>query len=192
MADTGSTPPPADGITLDAAALRVLAHPTRLALLNRLRRDGPATVRGLAAQFELDSGAASYHLRRLAAGGLIEEATELGDKRDRWWRAVHRTSYHDPAERGGAEGRAYTQAVAVAAADSLRHAAAEAVPSMPEEWFAATAFSDYELRLTPDELASLKDELAAVVHRYQDRKPAAGAASVTVQFQAFPRDVTGR
>ncbi|WP_372352254.1 hypothetical protein [Streptomyces sp. KL116D] len=58
----------------------------------------------MARQFDLDSGAASYHLRKLAEGGLIEEDTGRGNRRDRWWRALHAGSQHDPAESGGAEG----------------------------------------------------------------------------------------
>ncbi|MZD10586.1 helix-turn-helix domain-containing protein [Streptomyces sp. SID5785] len=182
---------PQDEITLDTAALRVLAHPVRLALLNRLRSEGPATARQLARHFDLDSGAASYHLRRLAAGGLIEEDTERGTRRDRWWRALHRRSQHDPGERGGPDGRAYTQAVALAAADTLRRAAVQTVPSMPDAWFAVSAFSDVSVEVTPAELGALKDELFAVVERYRERGPSAGAARAVVQFQVFPADPAG-
>ncbi|MER5946358.1 helix-turn-helix domain-containing protein [Streptomyces sp. NPDC001904] len=174
--------------TLDTAALRVLAHPVRLALLDDLRRRGPATARQLAGRFDLDSGAASYHLRRLAAGGLIEEDVERGNRRDRWWRALHRSSQHDPAERGGPEGRAYTRAVALAAAERLRAAAARTVPAMPDAWFAVSAFSDFTVRVTPEELHALKSEVHAVVARYRDKEPVPGAVPATVQFQAFPAD----
>lgn len=191
MADptrASDTPPPqGDDVVLDTAALRVLAHPVRLALLDRLRREGPATARQLARHFDLDSGAASYHLRRLAAGGLIEEDTARGTRRDRWWQALHRGSQHDPAEQGGAEGRAYTQAVALAAADRLRRAAAQTLPELPDEWFAASAFSDFSVEVTPGELAALKDELYAVVERWRDREPSPGAARAVVQYQAFPQ-----
>ncbi|MEV1026398.1 winged helix-turn-helix domain-containing protein [Streptomyces sp. NPDC050264] len=179
---------PHDEITLDAAALRVLAHPTRLALLNRLRQQGPSTARQLARHFALDSGAASYHLRRLAAGGLIEEDAERGNRRERWWRALHRASQHDPGERGGPEGRAYAQAVALAAAETLRRAAAQTVPGMSDEWFAVSAFTDVTVQVTPDELGALKSELYAVIARYRDKEPAPGAATALVQFQAFPAD----
>ncbi|MCX4903278.1 winged helix-turn-helix domain-containing protein [Streptomyces sp. NBC_00878] len=188
-----------DDITLDTAALRVLAHPMRLALLNRLRRQGPATVRQLATHFALDSGAASYHLRRLAAGGLIEEDTERGTRRDRWWRARHRISTHDPSTSpDAAESRAYVQAVALADSETLRRVAGEVVPVLPDEWFGASAFMSRTLHLTPGELDAMKRELAGVIERFRVREPAEeaeteaegaeveGAERVVLQLQMFP------
>ncbi|MFF2850910.1 ArsR/SmtB family transcription factor [Streptomyces sp. NPDC058001] len=183
---------PMGDITLHTAALRVLAHPTRLALLNRLREHGPATVRRLADHFDLDSGAASYHLRRLAAGGLIEEDTARGNRRDRWWRARHRTSWHDPARTDpadptdAADSRAYVQAVAMAHGEALRRVAAETVPVMADDWFAVSAFADHTLRLTPAELGRMKTELLAVVDRYREREASGDAEPVTVRVQAYP------
>ncbi|MFF2944483.1 helix-turn-helix domain-containing protein [Streptomyces niveus] len=202
-----STPPTADAgaplgsdpdhdVTLDAAALRVLAHPVRLVMLNTLREHGPSTARRLAKELELDSGAASYHLRRLAAGGLIEEDEERGTRRDRWWRARHQRSYHDPAtvapdERQGS--RAYANAVVLAYGDQLRRLAAD-VPLFPDDWFEASIFSDYSVSLTPGELEEMKRELVGVIAKYRTRgassegaEPAEGAARVSVQLQMFPR-----
>ncbi|WP_405794391.1 helix-turn-helix domain-containing protein [Streptomyces sp. NBC_01506] len=190
-------PDPEHDITLDAAALRVLAHPMRLVMLNALRERGPSTARRLAKELELDSGAASYHLRRLAAGGLIEEDQERGTRRDRWWRARHQRSHHDPAavapdERQGS--RAYTNAVVLAYGDRLRRLA-EAVPLFPDDWFDASIFSDYTADLTPDELNEMKRELVGVIDKYRTRGASsaagtakrAGAATVSVQLQMFPR-----
>ncbi|MEU9786324.1 helix-turn-helix domain-containing protein [Streptomyces phaeochromogenes] len=176
-----------DDITLDTAALRVLAHPMRLALLNRLRQQGPATVRQLATHFELDSGAASYHLRRLAAGGLIEEDTERGTRRDRWWRARHRISMHDPSLSPDAtEHRAYVQALALADGETLRRVAAEVVPVLPDEWFGVSTFMSQTLHLTPGELDAMKRELAGVIERYRTGEPTEGAERVAVHLQMFP------
>jgi DNA-binding transcriptional ArsR family regulator len=177
-------------VVLDAAGLRVLAHPIRIAMLNRLRQYGPATARQLSGHYAIDSGAASYHLRRLAEGDLIEEDVDRGSKRDRWWRARHPTSFHDPAARPASEredSRAYVQASVLAYGELLRRLAGEVVPVMPEDWFGASTFSDYTLRLTPDQLSGLKAELAQVIGRYRSR--GAGndsAARVSVQLQAFP------
>ena len=59
------------GLRLDAAALKVLAHPLRSRLLSALRVDGPATATDLATRLETNSGATSYHLRKLESVGLV-------------------------------------------------------------------------------------------------------------------------
>ncbi|MFE9662683.1 helix-turn-helix domain-containing protein [Streptomyces sp. NPDC005955] len=194
-------------LSLDPRALRVLAHPVRVALLTRLRWHGPATGRQLARHFDLDSGAASYHLRRLAAGGLIEEDRERGSKRERWWRPRHTTTEHDPA-RTGADGtgqRAYVQAVALAQSETLRRVATETVPALPDPWFGAVAFTDHQLWLTPDEARRMQHELAEVIARYgargdarrteADGAGAAGPVAAHVQIYATsggPRTTTAR
>nr|WP_168720546.1 helix-turn-helix domain-containing protein [Streptomyces sp. SAT1]ANO42351.1 ArsR family transcriptional regulator [Streptomyces sp. SAT1] len=189
-----STPPlpqpPASEIELDTAALRVLAHPVRIDVLGLLRRGGPSTATRLAAELRINPGAASYHLRRLAAGGLIEEEPERGRGRERWWRASHHRSVHDPAagppERREA-GRAYTHAVALAAAERLRAAAAE-VPLLPEPWTGVSAYGDFVLRLRPAELAALRDELFAVIARYgQPRTPPLAEAEAEAPAPAEAR-----
>jgi DNA-binding transcriptional ArsR family regulator len=178
-------------ITLDAAALRVLAHPMRLTLLGRLRQYGPSTARQLARMYDLDPGSASYHLRRLASGGLIEEDVERGNRRDRWWRAVHRQSQHDPADHAhapgeDAESRAYTQAVVLAYGEQLRRVAST-VPQLSDAWHAAAIFADYTVELTPDELNLMKAEIVATVAKYRERAASsAGAERVSVQLQAYP------
>jgi DNA-binding transcriptional ArsR family regulator len=178
---------PADDIALDVAALRVLAHPMRLTLLEHLRQRGPATARQLAEHYEIDSGAASYHLRQLANGGLIEEDTQRGTRRDRWWQARHRTSVHDPARGGPDEredSRGYLHAVLLAYSEQLRRLAYTA-PLLPDEWYEASTFSNYTLRLTPAELNELKSELAAVVKKYSHRDDEAGTP-VAFQLHGFP------
>ncbi|MFE9705006.1 helix-turn-helix domain-containing protein [Streptomyces sp. NPDC005930] len=74
---------------LDARSLRGLAHPLRMRLLDALRFGGPATASQLAEKLDESSGATSYHLRRLALYGFIEDDSERGKGRERWWKAVH-------------------------------------------------------------------------------------------------------
>ncbi|MEV0093447.1 winged helix-turn-helix domain-containing protein [Streptomyces sp. NPDC050738] len=185
------SPDPDRDISLDAATLRVLAHPLRLTLLGRLRQYGPSTARQLARLYDLDPGAASYHLRRLAAGGLIEEDAERGNRRDRWWRAVHRQSFHDPADHAhaasdDADSRAYTQAVVLAYGEQLRRVAST-VPLLSDDWHAAAIFADYTVELTPAELDAMKAEIVATVAKYRNRQASSpGSERVSVQLQAFP------
>ncbi|WP_242653142.1 winged helix-turn-helix domain-containing protein, partial [Intrasporangium flavum] len=66
-------PPMPDNIWLTPESLRVLAHPLRSRLLGALRRGGPATATDLAAALGTNSGATSYHLRKLESVGLVED-----------------------------------------------------------------------------------------------------------------------
>src|SRR5205823_273430 len=50
--------------------------------------DGPATATGLGKRVGESSGTTSWHLRLLADAGLVEEDSERGNKRERWWRSA--------------------------------------------------------------------------------------------------------
>src|ERR1700727_2894353 len=71
----------------DARALRALAHPTRLALVGLLRREGPLTATRAGELLGESSASMSFHLRQLAKYGLVEEAGG-GKGRERPWRAT--------------------------------------------------------------------------------------------------------
>src|SRR5919107_5857404 len=79
----------------DPRALKALAHPLRGRLLASLRTDGPSTASRLAEQLGESSGSTSYHLRQLATYGFVEELTDEGNGRDRWWRARPRGTHFD-------------------------------------------------------------------------------------------------
>ena len=71
--------------SLGAKEVRALAHPLRLRMLESLS-DGPATASMLARELGESSGATSYHLRALAAAGLIVEELDRRKGRERWWK----------------------------------------------------------------------------------------------------------
>ncbi|MGW4374629.1 ArsR/SmtB family transcription factor [Streptomyces albidoflavus] len=176
-------------IELDTAALRVLAHPLRLNVLSLLRERGPSTATRIAGELGINPGAASYHLRRLAAGGLIVEEAGRGTGRERWWRSAHRQSIHDPAAASGEEreaGLGYTHAVALAAADRLRRSARE-LPLIPREWLGVVTYSDFLLQLTPADVHRMRAEIFEVIERYRaEGGGSEGGLPVTLQVQAFP------
>ena len=90
---------PATILRLDPRGLKVLAHPLRSRLLTALREHGPATATTLAERLATNTGATSYHLRKLASVGLVEE-TEHGRGRERWWKAA--TEMHGWVQRDAA------------------------------------------------------------------------------------------
>ncbi|WP_336631199.1 MULTISPECIES: ArsR/SmtB family transcription factor [unclassified Microbacterium] len=71
--------------SLDAGALKALAHPLRVRIYDLLSQYGPQTASSLAEQLGESSGATSYHLRALAKHDLIREVAGRGTARERWW-----------------------------------------------------------------------------------------------------------
>ncbi len=180
--------------TPNTAALKALAHPDRLRMLGLLRFDGPATATGLAKRLGLNSGATSYHLRQLAEHGLIEEAGELGNKRERWWRARHEMTHYDPTEIGDEAmdaGMAMVQAVFYQHIGMMERALRE-FPGLPVAWRQTSNVSDYTMALTAKEALALKEKLMEILWEAvrqspaQGHTPAPGKRNYTVMLHAFP------
>src|SRR5579859_3863502 len=71
----------------DARAMRALAHPLRVALLDAIRRDGEITATRAAELLGESPGNMSWHLQTLAKYGFVEETGE-GRGRSRPWRVT--------------------------------------------------------------------------------------------------------
>ena len=192
------TAQPPSILKLDPRALKVLAHPLRSRLLTALRTHGPATATELARDLVTNTGATSYHLRKLASVGLVEE-TEDGHGRERPWRAA--TEMHGWTERdvaGDPDARTAT--------DWLRryylHAFVEryqtwldAQPGWPLDWQDAAGASDFALRLTPAGLTAFNADIQALHERYRAMPPtdeSTDVQTVEVHVYAFPLESTPR
>ncbi|WP_241827026.1 ArsR/SmtB family transcription factor [Streptomyces graminilatus] len=174
--------------------MRGLAHPLRMALLNALRRGGPATASQLAAKLGESSGATSYHLRQLAEHAFVEDAPERGKGRERWWRAVHEGVQFDdalrrdpdPAVRGAAD--LFIHEVANIHTQELSTWLGNA-SDWSEGWRNASDLSDMSLRLTPDLAQELISRMHELVDSYRDKAPAEDtpeAENVRVHTHVFP------
>jgi DNA-binding transcriptional ArsR family regulator len=179
-----SSSPPASGdsaseVRLAGAQIRILAHPLRARLLVTLRSDGPATATGLAQALHTNTGATSYHLRQLAEAGLVVEEVDRGSGRQRWWRAAHQLStwygsdFDDDPDARAAADWLHRYALRVHADQAERWLVEQ--HTYPAEWRNATSLSDFLLRLTPEQLRQLNDEMYAVVDRYRHTFPAVDA-----------------
>jgi DNA-binding transcriptional ArsR family regulator len=178
----------------ETAELRALAHPTRLRLLGLLRMHGPQTAAQLGVPLGEAPGTVSYHLRALAAVGLIEEAeAQSDDRRARWWRAAHDSTSWDPAELFDDEERAEAGAAlqrVIGGVYAQRWTEyVDTAAALPREWVAAGLSADTLLRLTAGELAELRDETTALLERWRDRSDEReapdGAELVAVVAQAY-------
>lgn len=165
---------PQGTIRLDAHAIRVLAHPLRARALTALRLDGPATATTLAALLGTHTGATSYHLRRLAAVGLVEETGE-GRGRERWWRPTSRAhSFFASDVEDSPDARASLTWLRLHYLEQLGERAARWYAQEQEHsraWQDAAGTSDEMLELDAAGTAALVAELSEVVERYRGRAP---------------------
>jgi predicted ArsR family transcriptional regulator len=168
-------------------------------LVGLLRKHGPSTATRLAERLDINSGSASYHLRRLAAAGFVAEDAERGNARDRWWRAVHQSTWFNTPELADEEPEAtlhYLQSVAAAYTLQTQRTLSE-LQTMPRAWRDALDLSQHALRITPEEASALGEELRAVLARYRRDEPEAaasapeGAERVAVLTQLLPEPGAG-
>jgi predicted ArsR family transcriptional regulator len=164
-------PPRWSSVDLTAEAMKVLAHPLRARLLSALRTDGSATATTLAERLGTNTGATSYHLRRLASVGLVEE-TGTGRGRERWWRPT--TEMHGWSDDSVGEDRDAAAAARWLREHYLRTFVERAErwavhsQSWPPAWRRAAGSSDMVLRLTAEQLDALQRDLWAVITRHRD------------------------
>jgi DNA-binding MarR family transcriptional regulator len=72
----------------DPLAIRALAHPLRLDLLELLGMAGPTTAAQCARVLGVPQANCSFHLRQLAKYGFVEDAGPGRDRRERLWRVT--------------------------------------------------------------------------------------------------------
>jgi DNA-binding transcriptional ArsR family regulator len=186
-------------VVLTPSAMRGLVHPIRLRLLDLLQADGPATATGLGDRIGQSSGVTSYHLRVLADHGFVVEETDRGNGRDRWWRAVHRStsfSFRVPGDPGSSETvEQAEQFIRLNAEESHRRVLAyiDTLPSHVDEladmpW----TVSDWPLYLTAEEAFELATEVRELVLRHRrdagSPTPGPGVIKAHAQFQLFPEE----
>ena len=187
-----ATPGP-DRLTLDPQSLKALAHPLRVRLIGLLREEGPSTATRLAERLGQSSGATSYHLRQLAVHGFVaEDDSRTGGGRERWWKAVHRSTLLPRAQirETPIEGEGFLRAVAE---DNYRHIDrfVNEVVTLPPEWDDGSMMSDWILRLTAEQAAELRWALIDIAERAWQYRPEdeapPDAERVVLQIQMLPQ-----
>ncbi|PYB77010.1 winged helix-turn-helix domain-containing protein [Rhizobium wuzhouense] len=156
--------------------LKALAHPDRLNILGNLRVSGPSTASLLARRFGLNSGATSYHLRQLEKYGLVEEAPELGNRRERWWHALHETTFYETADLDGdalEAGIAFNQAV-LATHMHMMQRAQEAYRGLDTAWRKASTNSDVIIPLNAAAAETLTNRIMGLLMEAKAASPPTG------------------
>ncbi|MGW5421416.1 ArsR/SmtB family transcription factor [Streptomyces sp. NPDC003943] len=182
----------------DLGTLKAIAHPLRMRLYRALFVARTATASQLAEQVDEAVSLVSYHLRKLAEHGLIEEAeAQSADGRERWWQpSSYGFTIHEEDIQGAPElaaaGAAFGRTVAEQRTEMHRRFLDERL-TWSEEWRSAAVSSEWLPRLTAAELAALGKELDALLRKYDQAARAAEAAgdtegreNVAVHLHGFP------
>src|SRR3954468_1483563 len=188
---------------LGMAALRALAHPLRVEIMNELSDFGPATASMLAERLNESSGSTSYHLRQLAKHDIIVEDAERGSGRERWWRmAPGGVTIGSPETLDTPAGREANELVSLGwQQNNERRLTAflrRGLDTFGFEWMESSTLSTSHLEVTREQLLELGHEYYALQERLKAKWKAAEAESAAagepaverkraqVQFNAFP------
>jgi DNA-binding transcriptional ArsR family regulator len=177
----------------DPRAIRALAHPARLAVIDELYAGRELTATECAEIVGLSPSAMSYHLRSLEKAGIVERAESSGDGRERPWRAAG--AYLQVDSRGGGTGE-------LAASAALNHAILGRTMEQfeaylarrkgePAEWLDAADASYGRVWLTADEAKALGQQVLNALDQYRGRRTGnrpAGARHARLAFLIFPVD----
>lgn len=177
----------------DARMMRALAHPARIAILQQLALEGPATATECADFTGLSPSACSYHLRALASYGFVEEdPAATADGRQRPWRAriiaMTVEDRPDQPEAVRAAGRLLQDTVDADVA-VLRQQYRSRAAEYPADWREAAGGLMDILHVTASELAVVRQQIQSILDPYRrlerTERPA-GAQRVRVELDLLP------
>ncbi|MDR6613097.1 helix-turn-helix domain-containing protein [Leifsonia sp. 1010] len=188
---------------LGMAALRALAHPLRVELMNELSDFGPATASMLAERLGESSGATSYHLRQLAKHDIIVEDTERGSGRERWWRMAPGGVTIGSAETlATPAGREASEVISLGWQQNNERRLASflrrGLDTFGFDWMQSSTLSTSHQELTREQLAEFGREYYVLQERLREKWKAENAEvekaggevadrkRVQIQFNAFP------
>ncbi len=154
----------------DPRELSALAHPVRIAIVEQLSLDGPLTATELAERLDESPANCSWHLRKLAEHGFVEEAPSTGGRRRPWQMVQIGFSWKDADEtpEGRRAALALSEMVLNRSLARLREADERAAEE-PREWREASRSVQNMVWVTAAELGELNAEIAEVVLRFLDR-----------------------
>lgn len=155
-------------VELDARGMRALAHPVRLAILERLRAHGAQTATGLAPHVGASPSVTSWHLRHLAEHGLVEDAPGPRRGRQRWWQAVGRGFRFD-ADTDLAAYAGLMDALEESEGDLVQRWRREVLPELEQEWVSPAGRWNTRVRVTPAELQTINDAIEQILTPFVQR-----------------------
>ena len=176
----------------DARAIRALAHPARLAVMDALTGRATITATEAAELAGLSPSAMSYHLRALAKWGIVREADPAGDGdgRERRWERVGAGLSVDPPDHGADAATAF---IATHYLDNTRTQLARWLDQMGNEtefWRENAVVAFREAWLTEEQVGEVRriaDRLLEYTGAAKDNPPP-DARRMRLAFMLFPVD----
>jgi DNA-binding transcriptional ArsR family regulator len=178
-------------VVRDTVTMRALAHPARIASLERLMRGGPATATELGRVAGLTPSAMSYHLRMLEKAGLISTAPGRGDGRERVWQSKQSGGWAIDTFEGDTPGDRALHADLLRSVVSVQDLRLSRWLSRADEpgWLDAGYFTESAILATQEELEALGARINDLISKYAaanrtDAPP--GAVRRRAVFRSYP------
>lgn len=153
-----------------AASLRALAHPVRMAIIEHLTVVGPLTATELSDRLDESPANCSWHLRKLAEHGVVEEAPPGPGRRRPWKMSRIGISFDDFHDDNEAE-RASSAFLSVVSERSLAryHEATNHLVGVDGEWARSSRSIQNAMWVTKDEYDEVLSDLHDVIMRHRER-----------------------
>lgn len=148
----------------DPLAIRALAHPLRLDLVEALGTLGPSTAASCGRHLGVSQASCSFHLRQLAKYGFVEEAPPGPDRRERAWRLTDIEQSWESGPVTDQLDRVFAQREVDRLLGWTARRAAE-----PPEWQDAAFLGGATLPVTAAELLEIRSRLQEVLDPYVAR-----------------------
>lgn len=156
----------------DPRAIRALAHPARLAIIEALFPGDELTATECASLTGLSPSATSYHLKALERWGIVEAGRARADGRDRPWKARGRSiEVSSEVPHGTVLAEAAVLDTFIDRNRALVAEFLERQASEPPEWRDAVELANGDYWLTAEEVADVSHALRSVLQPYEQRRP---------------------
>jgi DNA-binding transcriptional ArsR family regulator len=177
----------------DPRAIRALAHPARLAVIDELYAGRELTATECAEIAGLSPSAMSYHLRSLEKVGIVERAESSGDGRERPWRAAGAYLQVDSTSGGTGELAASAALNSVVLSRTVEQFEAYLARRKhePAEWLDAVEASYGRMWLTADEAKELGAKFVEMATEFRGRRTGDrpnGSRRMRLALMLFPVD----
>lgn len=176
---------------LEAQAMRALAHPVRIAVLELARESGTITATECSREVGESPQACSYHLRALAKWGFLREAPGIDRRESRWALATPTIVFQSAGSSEAADGAATLLKLSVLERDAQvanEYLARE--HELEPEWRDAASFTRLVVSASAAQIEALEADVHALVRRHTSRAPTHETPEtrrVDITFRAVPR-----